>query len=178
MNLSIYFGEKEYEQLKQAAALAEMTPGKYIHTLIRRELTHPTAISCPTPEPLSEDDIVQRRFKLPHTDSERLDRLAAQSGTTPGLYLRRLISHAGQNEYYIYTEDLTALMETYTRMSDAIIRQTKLLLRSNALPQDGKLLQEQLQNLNKQVLSIYDDIVRTRKKTIKKIQEEQCNADN
>lgn len=176
MNLSIYFGEKEWERLKESAESAGMTPGKYVHMLVRKELQQTP--NTPSPDSSSGDDVVQRRFKLTQTESEYLDHLASRFGTTPGLYLRRLISHAEKNEYYVYTEDLTTLMDAYTRMSDAVTRQTRLLLRSGAISQDGKFLQEQLQELNKQVLAIYDDVVRFRTKTLKRMREEQYHADS
>ena len=94
------------------------------------------------------------------------------------MYLRRFIRCGGIHEIYVSIEDLSALMAAYTEMTEAVMRQTKLLLRSDALPQDGALLQEQMKTLEKQVLSIFDDVVKCRKQAVKKILEELKNANS
>ena len=176
MRYRVYFSETETKQIEEAARQTEMSATRYIRHLVSTHLNAPpsmpeeTAVETPS-------GYVSRRFRLTREESDKLNQTAKEREMTPNMYLRRLIKRCGVREIYINIEDLSALMALYTEMTEAVMRQTKLLLRSDALPQDGELLQEQMKTLEKQVLSIFDDVVKYRKQAVKKILEELKNAD-
>ena len=177
MRYRVYFSEAETKQIQEAARQAGMSDPRYIRRLVSKHLS-PQPSTHEEPENDTHSAYVSRRFRLTQGESDKLNQSAKNRDMTPTMYLRRLIRQSGTMEIYISIEDLSALMAVYTEMTEAVMRQTRLLLRSNALPQDGELLQEQMKTLEKQVLSIFDDVVRYRKQAVEKIMEELKDADS
>ena len=190
MRYRVYFSESETKQIEEAAKGSGMSPTRFIRHLVSTHLANDqpsspdaettvrTDISAPETNNRIAENYSSRRFRLTPAESDRLDQLAKEHELTPVMYLRRFIRCGGIHEIYVSIEDLSQLMATYTEMTEAVMRQTKLLLRSDALPQDGALLQEQMKALEKQVLNIFDDVVKYRKQAVKKILEELKNANS
>jgi len=176
MKYRVYFSETETKQIEDAARQTGISAPRYIRHLVSTHFDIPPSVPEET-ESETPSGYVSRRFRLTQEESDKLNQTAKEREMTPNMYLRRLIRRCGVREIYISIEDLSALMALYTEMTEAVICQTKLLLRSDALPQDGELLQEQMKTLEKQVLSIFDNVVKYRKQAVKKILEELKNAD-
>lgn len=179
MRYRVYFSESETKRIEDAAGKSGISATRFIRHLVSTHLGDDrSSVSGEETTDQIFNGYISRRFRLTTEESEKLNQSAKELEMTPTMYLRRLIRRCGVREIYISIEDLSALMAVYTELTEAVMRQTKLLLRSNALPQDGELLQEQMKTLEKQVLSIFDDVVRYRKQAVKKILEELKNADS